>query len=100
LIGSEKNKTKEREQFDHLHQCLVQAAQRQSEHDYPQMSIQNGITDGTKMCGSERVGNCFILLCVLNTAASHGPEINQTRIEKQKHFLEKYYFLPQIIIWI
>ncbi len=32
------------------------------------MSIQNEIMDGTKMCGSERVGNCFILLCVLNTA--------------------------------
>jgi len=32
------------------------------------MSIRNGITDGTKMCGSERVGNCFILLCALYTS--------------------------------
>jgi hypothetical protein len=39
LIGSEKNKIKEREQFDDLHQCLVQAAQHQSERDYQQMSI-------------------------------------------------------------
>jgi hypothetical protein len=31
------------------------------------MSIRNGITDGTKMCGSERVGNCFVLLCVMHT---------------------------------
>ncbi len=31
------------------------------------MSIQNGITDGTKMCGSEQVGNCFVLLCVMHT---------------------------------
>jgi hypothetical protein len=39
LIGSEKNKKKEWEQFDDLHRCLVQAAQCQSEHDYPQKSI-------------------------------------------------------------
>jgi hypothetical protein len=31
------------------------------------MSIQNGITDGTIMCRSEQVGNCFVLLCVMNT---------------------------------
>jgi hypothetical protein len=65
LIGLEKNNKKEREQFDDLHQCLVQAAQHQNECDRPQMSIQNRISDGTKMCSSEHVGNCFILLCVL-----------------------------------
>jgi hypothetical protein len=31
------------------------------------MSIQNGITDGTKMCGSKQVGNYFVLLCVMHT---------------------------------
>jgi hypothetical protein len=31
------------------------------------MSIQNGITDGTKMCGFKQVGNCFALLCVMHT---------------------------------
>jgi hypothetical protein len=31
------------------------------------MSIRNGITDGTKMCGSEQVGNCVVLLCVMHT---------------------------------
>jgi hypothetical protein len=31
------------------------------------MSIRNGITDGTKMCGSKQVGNCFVLLCVIHT---------------------------------
>jgi hypothetical protein len=35
LIGSEKNKKKEREHFDDLHGCLVQVAQHQSECDYP-----------------------------------------------------------------
>ncbi len=40
---------------------------QQSERDFPCTSIQNGITDGTKMCRSEQVGNCFVLLCVMHT---------------------------------
>ena len=67
LIGSEKKNKAEKEAFDDLHRCLVGDAQRQSERQMPRMSIRNGITDGTKMCGSERVGNCFILLCALYT---------------------------------
>ena len=51
----------DKETFDDLHRCLVRDAQRQSERDFPRMSVRNGITDGTKMCGSERVGNCFSL---------------------------------------
>ncbi len=31
------------------------------------MSIRNGISDGTRMCGSEQVGNCSVLLCVIHT---------------------------------
>ncbi len=46
---------------------MVRDAQCQSEQDFPRMSIRNGVTDGTKMCGSERVGNCFVLLCVMHT---------------------------------
>ena len=34
------------------------------------MSVCNGITDGTKMCGSECVGNCFILHCLFHTQLS------------------------------
>ncbi len=68
LIGSEKKNKREKEAFDDLHRCLVGDAQCQSEKQMPRMSIRNGITDGTKMCGSERVGNCFILLCAMYTA--------------------------------
>ena len=45
----------DKETFDDLHRQLVKDAQRQSERDFPRMSVRNGITDGTKMCGSERV---------------------------------------------
>jgi hypothetical protein len=31
------------------------------------MSSRNGVTDGTKMTASERVGNMFILLCAIHT---------------------------------
>ncbi len=46
-----------------LHQNLVETSLKQSERDIPRMSARNGVTDGTKMTASERVGNMFILLC-------------------------------------
>ncbi len=67
LISLTQSRKKDRESFDDLHQCIVSDAQRQSERDFPRMPIRNGITDGTKMCGSERVGNCFVLLCAVHT---------------------------------
>ncbi len=67
LIGGTKSKKRDKESFDDLHCCLVINAERQSERDFPCMSICNGITEGTKMCGSERVRNCFVLLCVMHT---------------------------------
>ncbi len=53
LIGGTNSKKKDKESFDDLHQCLVRNAEQQSERDFPYMSIQKGITDGTKMCGSK-----------------------------------------------
>lgn len=67
LIGSPNRTRRDIDAFDDLHRCMVAKAQRQSERDLPRMSVRNGITDGTKMAGSERVGNCFILLCLLHT---------------------------------
>jgi hypothetical protein len=67
LIGGPNSKKRDKESFDDLHRCLVRNAEQQSERDFPRMSIQNGITDGTKMCRSKRVGNCFVLLCVIHT---------------------------------
>ena len=57
----------DKETFDNLHRRLVIDAQHQSERDFPCMSVWNGITDGAKMYGSERVGNAFILLCLFHT---------------------------------
>jgi hypothetical protein len=64
LIGGPNLKKKDKESFDDLHHCLKRDAEQQSERDFPRMLIQNEITDGTKMCGSEKVGNCFVLLFV------------------------------------
>jgi hypothetical protein len=67
LISLTRSSKRDRETFDDLHRCMVKDAQCQSERDFPRMSIRNGVTNGTKMCGSERVGNCFVLLCVMHT---------------------------------
>jgi hypothetical protein len=51
------------------------------------MPIHNGITNGTKMCGSERVGNCFVLLCAVHTQLGQSllaNEMRERRISLQK----------------
>jgi hypothetical protein len=58
---------KDKESFDDLHHCLVRDAEQLSERDFLCRSIQNGTTDGIKICGSKQVGNCFVLLCVMHT---------------------------------
>jgi hypothetical protein len=53
LIGGPNSKKKDKESFNDIHRCLVRDAEQQSKRDFPCMSIQNGITDVTKMCRSE-----------------------------------------------
>ena len=66
ILGS--NTTKRgKEAFDKLHQVLASQSTHQSETDFPRPSVRNGITDGSKMGGMERVGNLAILLCVTYT---------------------------------
>ncbi len=51
------------------------------------MSVRNGISDGTKMCGLERVGNCFALLCAMHTQLGKillAKEMGARRITWQK----------------
>jgi hypothetical protein len=52
------------------------------------MSIRNGITDGTKICGSERVGNCFVLLCVMHTHL--GKELMANAMKQRKIPLKRF----------
>ena len=68
LIGRGDSKQKEKESFDTLHQMLLVDAGRQSERDFPRMSLRNGALDGTKLTATERIGILFILLCVTYTA--------------------------------
>ncbi len=67
LISLTRSKKRDQESFDDLHHCIVIDAQRQRERDFPRMSVPNGITDGSKMCGSEQVGNCFAFFCAMYT---------------------------------
>jgi hypothetical protein len=67
VIGSGSNKQLNLHLLDTLHQNMVRDALTQSERDMPRMSDRNGVTDGTKMSASERVGNIFMLLCAMHT---------------------------------
>ncbi len=88
LIGGPNLKKKDKESFDDLHRCLVRDTKQQSERDFPRMSIRNGITDGNKMCGSEQVGNCFVLLCVNHTHS--GQKLMCKEMKDRKISLKKF----------
>jgi hypothetical protein len=86
---------KYKESFDDLHHCLVRDVEQQSERDFPRMSIQNRITDGTKMCGSEQVGSCFVLRCVMHTHSGQKLMRKEMKdrtisLKKIKNFLKLY----------
>jgi len=72
IIESGTKTTKRLHRLDVLHHNLVTESLKQSERDMPRMSSRNGVTDGTKMTASERVGNMFILLCVSHTKDGRG----------------------------
>ena len=67
IIGLNTTKEKGKELLNCLHQLLSSQSTRQSEKDFPRTSMRNGLTDGTKMGGKERVGNMAILLCLTYT---------------------------------
>ncbi len=52
------------------------------------MSICNGITNGSKMCGSERVGNCFVLLCAMHT--QFGQSLLANKLRERRISLQKF----------
>jgi hypothetical protein len=54
---------KDREQ----HILISNLIKRQSERDFPQGSMRNGLIDGTKCQSSEQKGNLFRLLCIAYT---------------------------------
>jgi hypothetical protein len=73
---------REKEAFDKLHQVLASQSTHQSETDFPRTSVRNGITDGSKMGGMERVGNLAILLCVTYTKDARDLMRDGLRIKK------------------
>jgi hypothetical protein len=72
IISAGSNKRNTLHQLDILHQNIVQCAGVQSERNMPRTSDHNGITDGTKMSASKRVGNIFVLLCAMYTDKGKG----------------------------
>ncbi len=57
---------KDRDLIDKQH-ILISNLKRQSERDFPQGSMRNGLIDGTKFQSSEQKRNLFRLLCIAHT---------------------------------
>jgi hypothetical protein len=58
---------KDRDLIDVQHVLISTLIKRQSECDFQQGSMRNGLIDGTKCQSSERKGNLFCLLCIAHT---------------------------------
>ena len=69
LIGPNDSKKKEKDMLDALFSGLVQDAARQSDCDFPRMSMRGGVTDPVKLTGSERIGNLNLFLCLSYTGS-------------------------------
>jgi hypothetical protein len=52
------------------------------------MSIRNGISECTKMFGSKRVSNCFVLLCVMHTHS--GQKLMWKEMKERKISLKRF----------
>jgi hypothetical protein len=60
------------------------------------MSIRNGITNGTKMCGSEQVGNCFVLLCAMHTQLRQS--LLATKMRERRISLRKFIYCLKLYL--
>ena len=58
---------KDRDLIDRQHILTSNLIKRQSERDFPQGSMRNGLIDGTNFQSSEQKGNLFQLLCIAHT---------------------------------
>ena len=67
LVGPGQSRMAEKDLFDALHENLVRDAARQSDRDFPRMTVRCGFGDGTKMAAFEAFGNLLIQLCVSYT---------------------------------
>ena len=82
IIGENDSYKKEKESMDILFQHVAKVHGRQSDRDYPRWSNRFGINDKTRLTGTERRGNIFILIMVLHT--SKGRDIMSKRCSQQK----------------
>ncbi len=58
---------KDRDLIDRQHILISNMIKRQSERDFPQGSLRNGLIDETKCQSSEQKGNLFQLLCIAHS---------------------------------
>ena len=69
MYGGGKDALEMRLLLDRLHQRIARDFDRQSDREFPNCAMRNGILDGTKCQAQERRGNFHRLLCISYTRA-------------------------------
>ena len=90
-----KNEKDEKSSYDALHQRLAFVSKKQSYRGMPRNSCRNGITDHTKMTGTERRGNLLLVLFSYYTREGRRillsrPEMDETTLDGMKHTLKLF----------
>jgi len=80
--------TKLRDDIDKMHIRVLFDVKRQSDRDFPRVSMRNGIIDDTKCESEERKGNLFLLLCIASTRL--GGEKLQTALRYDDNTWKKW----------
>ena len=88
IIGSKDSHAKQKDQYNELHSRLCALSTIQSEKDFPRTSRRNGVLDGTKMSGKERIGNVAIVL--LSSYTAEGKSILSDGMRKHKFTLKEF----------
>jgi hypothetical protein len=91
---------KDRDLIDRQHTLTSNWIKRQSECDFPQGSMRNGLIDGTKCQSSKRKENLFQLLCIAHiTNGSCGMkrslQYSDAKWKQYIEFLKQYLFMEE-----
>jgi hypothetical protein len=68
----------------------------QSEHDFPQRSMRNGLIDRTKCQSSEQKGNLFQLLCIAHKTKSRN--VLQTALQSSDQQWSKFLLFTKMYL--
>ncbi len=86
---------KDHDYIDQEHIVVSNIIKHQSERDFPQGSMHNGLIDGTKCQSSKQKENLFQLLCIVHRTNARNIlqtalQLSDSRWKKFLHFIKMY----------